>query len=158
MKIRETVETMLRDNYGLFAKSEKEITDTDRLIDDLNVDDLTVIGVVNDLENEFGIVFTTDEINHLKKDGTFGELVKFTENKVREKEIKKRSEELGQEFNESIKRTSEELAKIIVDETINSPEFQAEMKRIRRRQRICTVVGITVIGLAVYGLVSLFKS
>lgn len=158
MEIRETVETMLRDNYGLFAKSEKEIVDTDRLIDDLGVDGLTVIGTVNDLENEFGIVFTTEEINHFKKDGTFGELVKLTENKVHEKEIKKRSEEIGKEFNESVKRTSEELSKIIVDATINSPEFQAEMKRIRRRQRICAVAGFAIIGLAVYGLVSLFRS
>jgi len=158
MEIRETVETMLRDNYGLFAKSEKEITDADRLIDDLNVDSLTVIGTVNDLELEFGIVFTTEEINHFKEDGTFGELVKLTENKVREKEIKKKSEEIGKEFNESVKRTSEELSKIIVDTTINSPEFQAEMKRIRRRHRVCVVAGVAIIGLAVYGLVSLFRS
>ena len=158
MEIRKTVETMLRNNYGLFAKSEKEIADTDRLIDDLNVDGITVIGVTDDLEHEFGIVFTTDEINHFEKDGTFGELVKLTENKIREKEIKKRSEEIGKEFNESVKKTSEELSKIIVDATFNSPELQAELKRIRRRQRICAAAGLVIAGLAVYGLVSLFKS
>ena len=76
-KMFETVKKILVEQLGV---SEDRITMEANIVEDLEADSLSVMQIIMELEEEFGLTVEDEDVNNLR---TVGDIVKYCESKVK---------------------------------------------------------------------------
>ena len=72
----ETVKKILVEQLGV---SEERVTMEANIVEDLEADSLSVMQIIMELEEEFGLTVEDEDVNHLR---TVGDIVNYCEEKV----------------------------------------------------------------------------
>ena len=72
----ETVKKILVEQLGV---SEDRVTMEANIVEDLEADSLSVMQIIMEMEEEFGLTVEDDDVNNLR---TVGDIVKYCEEKV----------------------------------------------------------------------------
>ena len=73
----EKVKKILVEQLGV---SEEQVTLEANIVEDLEADSLSVMQIIMELEEEFGLTVEDEDVNHLR---TVGEIVSYCESKVK---------------------------------------------------------------------------